>query len=277
MTLALLTYGHIQIATALLNRTQTFLSEPPWLTAPFELHPKSIFDQLLDVISLLPSFLQRFDHIVLQEQTMARRLQAQDLLANCINLQNQLDAWYSSVATSPQGEGAFWISSTDPSSIPFADTFGFRDGLTAISFIYYWTAQLLFYPVIERLYWTIFEPVVDGPFPQTMPILPGPLQINPARYARKEAREMAGNVCRSFDFALERTLQPDILAVPLFVVGRFFQHVGLGDDQAGEGDVFGDGRLELMWCEGFRGRLGIKGREMQGFAENKGWRDVGAW
>lgn len=270
-------YRHNAISAALLNRKPSFLAEPPWMTSPWELHPKSNFDRLLDTIVLLPGLLARADRIVPQDQTLARRLMAQDLLSNCIGIENQFNQWYDTVRIPGQAD-VMWIQAPEgtDAQIPFADTFAFSDGLTAVTFIYYWMAQLIFYPYVERLYWTIFEPVVDGPFPQTMPVLPGNLQINPLKYSLKEVRDLATNICRSLDFALANTAQPDLLAVPLFVVCQFFQHVGL-DHGAVDDEVFGDGRLELMWCDAFRGRVVAKGSEMQEVAQSKQWRDLAAF
>jgi len=209
---------------------------------------------------------------------------AQDLLNNCINLELQFDQWLAATSSSHGGNGdpsrpsdLFWIETTDSQMIPFADTFAFRDGLTAVSLIHYWTAQLLFCPCVESLYWTFFQPVVDGPFPQSVPALPPTLEdINMMRYGRKAIRELASNICRSLDFALARIVQPDLLVVPLFVVWQFYQHLGL-DHGGGEDEVFGDGRLELMWCDAFRQRLVAKGRDMQDVVQGKQWRDVASF
>ncbi len=260
-----------------MSHKPSFLAEQPWVTAPWELHPKTAFDRLLDIIVLLPGILGRADRIVPQEQTLARRLLAQDLLTNCVNIENQFDQWYAQTRA-PDQPDVLWIGDPDATGaqIPFADTFSFRDGLAAITFIYYWMAQLVLHPYIERLYWTIFEPVVDGPFPQTMPVLPGNLQINTLKYSLKEVRELASNICRSLDFALAHTVQPDMLVAPLFVVCQFYQRVGM-DHGAGEDEVFADGRLELMWCDAFRARLVAKGREIQDVVQGKQWRDLASF
>ncbi|KAK3356925.1 hypothetical protein B0T25DRAFT_141999 [Lasiosphaeria hispida] len=269
-------YRHNAICAALLNRKPSFLAEPAWTAGPWEFHQKSNFDHLLDTIALLPGTLARADRTFTQDQTLARRLMAQDLLSNCINIESLFDRWYGAATSMPD---VLWIEDPDgtDAQIPFADTFAFCDSLTAVAFIYYWMAQLLFYPCIERLYWTIFEPVVDGPFPQTMPVLPGNLQINPLKYSMKEVREIASNICRSLDFALIQTAQPDMLAVPLFVVCQFYQHVGLDMHGGGDDEVFGDGRLELIWCEAFRARLAAKGRDMQEVVQVKQWKDLASF
>ncbi|KAK3942429.1 hypothetical protein QBC46DRAFT_309455 [Diplogelasinospora grovesii] len=279
-------YRHNAISAALLNRKPTFLSSPEWLTSPFEHHPKSVFDRLFDIAVLLPSIFARADHILPQEQTLARRLMAQDLLTNCLNVERQFEQWYSSVLSSSQQnpgqpgsselEEVFWIEDSESGSgfMTFADTFAFRDGVTATMFIYYWTFLVTFYPVMERLYWTIFEPVVDGAIPQTMPVLPSHLQqINPLKYScGKTVREFAANICRSLDFALNSTVQPDMLVVPLFVVRQFYTRVpgmfpGITDD----------GRLELMWCEAFRQRLLTKGQDILDVVQSKKWVDLAGY
>ena len=71
-------------------------------------------------------------------------------------------------------------------------------------------------------------------------------------------------------------VQPDLLAMSLFVVWRFYQHVGL--DHGSDGDeVCDDGRLELMWCDVFRQRLVAKGRDIQEVVQGKQWRDMAAF
>ncbi|KAK0709087.1 hypothetical protein B0T26DRAFT_678555 [Lasiosphaeria miniovina] len=302
---------HFFICAALLNRTPIFLANPEWMATPWELHPKTFFDRLLDILVSLPAVLARSDRILSQEQTMGRRLMAQDLLINCLNIERQLDEWYTAATHQP---GAFWVqdpldaaaaaaaavaatggvggtaaSSSSPpppvivDNIPFCDMYGFRDGVTAIMFIYYWMALVLFYPCIERLYWAMFEPVVDGPMPQAMPVLPAHLQqVNPARYSAKEVRELAVHICRSLDFALSATVQPDMLVAPLFIARQFFEQAAA---VAAAGDlllhhdnlVLADNRLELMWCDGFRARLEAKGQDLLDVVQTRRWQDLASY
>ncbi|CAK7208097.1 hypothetical protein SEUCBS140593_000022 [Sporothrix eucalyptigena] len=301
------------IWAALIFRKNTFLSEPEWTSMPWEAHPKSGLDRLLDIAALLPVMLGRADNVAPHEPTMARRMMAQDVLANCIYVERVLEQWHASLqdmgmrggasvsgasamssatASVDGGVGGFrsggprarasshgrsgnwyWIADPEHTSvgaqIPFADTFAFRDTVTALMFIYYWSILVLLYPCIEGLHASIFQPVVDA-FPSPYPNLPSSLQIpggDPALYyGPKEVRELAGNVCRSLDFALATTVQPDLLAAPLFVVESFYRHINAAS---------GDGALELLWCEAFRNRLAAKGQYLAEVVQSRRWVDAG--
>ncbi|KAK3322457.1 hypothetical protein B0H66DRAFT_204818 [Apodospora peruviana] len=322
-------YRHNAICTALLNRTPTFLESHEWKTTPWELHPKTLFDQLFDIIVLLPSVLHRADRIHLAQQQnqpplLARRLMAQDLLQNCLNIERQFDEWYAAAthATNQHQSDLYWVeelddiimtpsttatttarSSASPGSThrpPFADTFAFPDALTAFMCIYSWTALVQLYLCVERLYWAALEPDAEGNMPpmlMNMTAVPGDttgagvaMQINLLQYSLK-VREMAANICRSLDFALANTVQPDMLAVPLFVVRQFYEHVGINRAAGGgaesviaemmgsvsEPEVISDGRLELVWCEGFRERLAQKGREIVEVVQGRRWVDLATY
>ena len=100
---------------------------------------------------------------------------------------------------------------------------------------------------------------------------------------------MVANICRSLDFALESTVQPDMLGCPLFVVRQFYETVGLetglnlnmglmgGDAGTGHEEVLSDGRLELVWCEGFGERLRGKGRDIAEVVGGRRWVDLGRY
>jgi hypothetical protein len=154
--------------------------------------------------------------------------------------------------------------------IPFADTFSFRDGTTAVMLIYYWTTLILFFPCVERLQIAVQERVMDAWGPQTYPNIPerSLMTNNPLRYGAKEVRELAANVCRSLDFALGATVQPDILTLPLFVVNEFYREIN---------DSSGDGQLELMWCDGFRMRLQDRGQIIAHVVQGRRWQELATY
>ncbi|KJR82369.1 uncharacterized protein SPSK_03074 [Sporothrix schenckii 1099-18] len=302
------------IWSALIFRQSTFLSDPEWTSAPWQAHPKSGLDRLLDIAALLPAVLSRADNVTAHQPTLGRRMMAQDVLANCLYVERVLEQWHASVQdlgmrggssvngastmsraptaldgsvdggfqnggtrTRASGHGAignwYWIADPEHTSvdaqIPFADTFAFRDTVTALMFIYYWATLVLLYPCVESLYEIIFQPVLDT-FPSPYPNLPSNLQIpngDPSvYYGPKEVRELAGNVCRGLDFALSTTLQPDLLSAPLFVVESFYHKMNA---------TSGDGALELLWCESFRSRLAGKGQYIADVIQNRRWVDVG--
>lgn len=205
---------------------------------------------------------------------------AQDLLGNCLSLERQLSAWHSATdpgsaadPTSPTASSVFWVPDSSAGSpswaqIPFADTtFAFPSALAAVTAVYYWTALVLLHPCIERLHQTIFQRVIDA-FPQAEPALPRHLRVDPAAYSPLKVRELAANVCRSLDFALGATAQPDLLVVPLYVVLEFYRGIC---------EATGDGQLEIMWCESFRARLAAKGSDIADVVGGRRWRDLAAW
>ncbi|KAL2021063.1 hypothetical protein VTK56DRAFT_7718 [Thermocarpiscus australiensis] len=284
-------YRHHVISAALLSRTPTFLAGPEWTTTPWELHPKSPFDRLLDIVVLLPAIFARADRILSQEPTMARRLMAQDLLNNCLDIESQLSAWYASLNPPPQqqppssssvsaAQPTFWPAHPPPPTTTTAERYTIPSQLsiptpvdasiplnsnppplhstttTTIALIYYQTALILFYPALWRLYWSVFDPppvVVDHPIitapnpttstTTTWPPRPHPSPpaavflpparlhaVDPARYSSQVVRQLAIGVCRAVEAVLDDRggcAQPDLLGVPLSVVGRVFGEVGL--------------------------------------------------
>ncbi|KAK4123595.1 hypothetical protein N657DRAFT_633843 [Parathielavia appendiculata] len=166
-------YRPSAIMTALLNRTPTYLSEPQWLTTPFEEHPKSPLDHLLDSLSALPALLGQADRVLSQQRTLARRLMAQDLLNNCLDLELDLGRWYSTTTQTLGGhQPLFWLA--DPSAAAAAapgevvtavfpaPLLSFRAARAALAMGYYWTALVVLYPTAWRLYFAaVLDPVVD--------------------------------------------------------------------------------------------------------------------
>ncbi|KAK3505233.1 hypothetical protein B0T13DRAFT_455724 [Neurospora crassa] len=362
------------ILTALLNRTPTFLESAEWTSTPWEKHPKSIIDQLFDIITLLPRNLWRADRVAEEVPTLARRQRAQDLLINCLNIERQLNAWSSSFSaertnavsrqtaaiitpssssTSMSEYGQFSPFQTTlptttatypylpPSSSPYFQShphsysqtqpsshshrrtlsnstsishsrctpsptpsasassprfqpyltssphshshkplqqrsrrtspsnlirpttpYGYSAGypftkppLTfptsqlALSYILYCTSQMQLYQTIERVYWSIFEPLGLTDLPtgnhlhssiplqmqqmQQIQQLPVDLIPDPARYGSKAVRGWAERACRSLEFALNNNINntggvdPELLAYPLCVIRAFYESLGV--------------------------------------------------
>lgn len=265
-------YRPAAIVTALLNRKPTFCGDPEWVTTPWERHPKAPLDRLLDILSQIPSLLQRVDHVLGLEPTMARRLLVQDVLENCLSVQAALEQWHASLhQSSYRSQSAYWISPDQSAAqIPFTDPLSFRDSLTSVTFLYYWAAQVLFYPCINLLNHTIFSPVVDS-YPQVFPDLPLHLHIDPEAYGSNKVREITTNVCRGLDAALANTAQPDLLAFPVYMAETFYGGLNVVAQQTGEG------AMELMWLVGFRTRMMNRGQNLAGAAMERAWRDLAGW
>ncbi|KAI8309587.1 Aspercryptin biosynthesis cluster-specific transcription regulator atnN [Colletotrichum sp. SAR11_59] len=259
-----------KIILALLHRKATFLSSFEWCTIPWEMHPKSIFDRLFDVIVHLPGIFARVDRTIPFAATLQRRLKAQELLSSCLQVEQQLEEWHT-FARSPTLEHpyAYWIEESDdqdaqqvPFANPFAENFAFKDGVTAVMFLYYWMTLLLLHRCIESLHHAIFQPVIED-FPNMYPDLPPHLQINLARYQQR--REFAARVCRALDFALNTTVQPDLLVAPLATALEFYRELNSSSR---------DGELEIMWCEGFKLRLASKGQDIANVLQSRQWADL---
>ncbi|ROW14390.1 hypothetical protein VPNG_03991 [Cytospora leucostoma] len=254
------------ITAAILNRQGIFCADPEWTTVPFELHHKCTFDRLLDLLARAPALLQRLDQLLIMDPTLARRLAAQDLLGNCLNLQSLLEQWLAA-AHNYAPKNIYWISAQEHGEIPFTEKFSFQSSLDSLSMLYYWSVQILMRPCIEMLIHTIFSPVLDT-YPQVYPDLPPQLNINPVNYGPRIVREYAANVCRGLDYALQTTTQPDMLAFPVQVVETYYGGLNI---------QVGDGALELMWLVDFRGRMAMRGRALACAVTGKGWTDLAAW
>ncbi|KAI2630619.1 hypothetical protein GGR54DRAFT_627788 [Hypoxylon sp. NC1633] len=257
-------YRPSAIWAALLNRQPTFLCSPEWTVVPWERHPRTPLDDLLDIVVLLPSIYARADRITSQDASATRRLKAKDLLDNCVNIERQFDIWYSMVhqRVNESGSPLYWVADVMSSSthMPFSDAFNFPSPLMGLVHVYYWTVLVSFHRCIYALLDAIFESESDGTSsPSMLSDLPPGIELQ--RYQPAQARLLAANVCRSLDFTLQTTGQPDLLTAPLWIVDEYYGGIGR----------FGDGDMERLWCAGFRGRLEAKGREMGLWLQEKKW------
>ncbi|KAK8063973.1 hypothetical protein PG996_008625 [Apiospora saccharicola] len=169
------------IMTSLLARTPCHLASPEWTTVPYERHPKSSLDALLDVIAFVPSLLHRADRVLplLPPAALGRRLKARDLLANCVNIEAQLARWSAGIEAAAAGNRdmplLYWIHGTlnlggggggggrgqmmmeghghgqRHAQIPFADTYDFASTVVGLGHVYYWTSLMLLYECMAAL------------------------------------------------------------------------------------------------------------------------------
>ncbi|KAI1144675.1 hypothetical protein F5Y05DRAFT_35290 [Hypoxylon sp. FL0543] len=257
-------YRPSAIWAALLNRQPTFLCSPEWTVVPWERHPRTPLDDLLDVVVLLPSIFSRADRITPLEEGPSRRMKARDLLSNCVNIERQFDIWYSMVHQRVDESGAplYWVTdgTTGGAHTPFRETFNFPSPLMGLIHVYFSAVLISFHQCVYGLLDAIFEPESgSSPGSSAPPELPPGLDLQ--KYQPAQTRVLAENVCRSLDFALQTTGQPDLLAAPLCVVSEFYNGIGR----------FGEGELERQWCASFRGRLESKCREVGSWLQEKKW------
>ncbi|KAK6452272.1 (R)-2-hydroxyglutarate---pyruvate transhydrogenase [Trichoderma asperellum] len=258
-------YRPVVMSVALLSRHDTFLRMPEWTTIPWEQHPKSPLDELFDIVLQLPALLEQMDRIVHLQATLARRTQAQELLHHCLIVEAQFRHWLQGAYRGAEENSfPYWAEElrSPGGAIPFANAYAFNNGLTGLMFVYYWMAMIPFHQCIETIHMAIFEPVVDA-YPQVWPELPSSLQIDPAHY--QDGRELAANICRGLDSALESTVQPDMLLGPMTVAMSFYRDINVTSQ---------DGVLEILWLDGFKKRLWAKAQAVTSVLQAHTWSEV---
>jgi hypothetical protein len=253
-----------QLGSSLLSRKGTFLAETEWLTLPWDTHPKTPFDQLLDLIAFVPALLQQVDAVSIQVATESRREEALLLLQNCKALESRFDQWLSSAhggGTTNQQQ-CYWEKETANAmeAAPFSNLLIFRNGTTAFMFLYFWMSQIPFHRCIEHLYTIIFEPVIDI-FPPTWPTLPPHLELNDLSHYQ-QTHGFAASICRGLDSALGYAAQPELLLAPMTSAWNLFRDHNTNAH---------DGILEIFWLEAFRARLEDKGQYLTSMLERSSW------
>ncbi|CAG1959928.1 unnamed protein product [Fusarium graminearum] len=250
---------------ALLNRQDTFISSQDWRTIPWQSHPKSLLDSLLDYVLFLPAILAQVDRITPVEATLSRRYHAQQLLRNCLSLEKQFNAWFQVATRSSYGYPmAYWVDEfSNPSGLlPFSNLYTFKDGNTGLAFLYYWMTQIIFHRCIENLHRIIYQPAIDA-YPDMWPNLPYDLQVDITQY--KHGCLFAADICRGLDSVLHETDQPDMLILPMKVAMDFYKDIHATSQ---------DGLMEIMWIENFRSRLAEKGQHVAGVLQSQKWSEV---
>ncbi|KAI0883570.1 uncharacterized protein GGS22DRAFT_33027 [Annulohypoxylon maeteangense] len=250
------------IWAALLNRQPTFLCSPEWTVVPWERHPRTPLDDLLDIVVLLPSIFSRADRITPLEVSDSRRLKAKDLLISCVNIERQFDIWYSMVhqRVDDSGSPLYWVTdaTTSGAQAPFLDAFSFPSPLIGLVHVCYWAVLISFHQCMCALIDAIFQSGSGELSGSSMACTVG---IDPRKYQPGQTRMIAANLCRSLDFTLQTTGQPDLLAAPFLIVSDFYNRIGR----------YGEGDIERQWCAGFKRRLDARSREVSSWFEEKKW------
>ena len=250
----------VQLSVALMKREETFLASPGWMSIPWEQHEKTRLDRLFDIISHIPPILARTEMALSQPVTQVRQHRVQELLANCLHIEHQLDEWYNT-ASMVNNVPSLWEEQDMEMQIPFLSRFTFIDDISSIMFIYYWMALLRFHRCIESLRVSLYHLSYQNMYGQGIP--PPNLALDEYKY--QQGRELAGKICRSLDFALRGTLQPDLLVAPWTVAREYYREMS---------DTTGDGMLEVFWCDSFREKLVEKGQYLSQLVQGKKWTEV---
>ena len=260
-----LVLSEIKTGFALLRRQDTFVSSNDWKTIPWQRHPKSLLDSLLDHALFLPAIFAQVDHIMPLDATLSRRHHAQQLLRNCLTLERHFNAWFQ-MANRPSYECpmAYWADEiiSPGGLIPFSNLYTFKDGNTGLAFLYYWMTKILFHQCIETLHRIIYQPVVDV-YPGTWVDLPYDLQIDITLY--QQGRLFAADICRGLDSVLHEIAQPDMLIMPMKVAMDLYRDIHTTSQ---------DGLMEIMWIDNFRSRLAEKGQHVAGVLQSQKWSEV---
>ncbi|KAI1421431.1 hypothetical protein F5Y12DRAFT_708685 [Xylaria sp. FL1777] len=252
-------YRPSAVWASLLNRQPNFLCNPEWTVVPWEHYPRTSLDDLLDVVVLLPSIYSRADDITLVEADSDRRLKARELLDNCVNIEAQFDIWLSVVRQTTRSP----YSVSDRSGyVPFNEPLSFTSPLLCLVHVYYWAVLIGFHQCIYALLEVIDKAENKGSIPGMGADLPPAL--DPRKYQPAETRKLAALVCRSLDFALQTTSQPDLLVAPTWIVKDFYSRM----------NAVGLCELESLWVDEFVERQELRIGEMGAWLEDKRWTGI---
>ncbi|KAI1816229.1 hypothetical protein GGS20DRAFT_595597 [Poronia punctata] len=247
-------YRPSAVWAALLNRQPTYLCNPEWTVVPYEQHPRTCFDELLDIVVLLPSIYSRADAIIAQPgHSLDRQSLARELLEHCASVEAQFDIWFSLRTRS--SSAPYWRSgpTENVQYIPFNEPLSFASPLLCLAHLYYWAVLTSFHQCV----YVLLKIHLDSP--DVAPISNS--NLDPRKYHPSETRKLAALVCRSLDFALQTTTQPDLLLAPVWIVSEFYN------------DMMTHGlcELESLWVEDYRQRWEIRSQEMSTWLEGKQW------
>lgn len=199
----------------------------------------------------------------MQQATTDRRYKAQGLLQRCLLLEAQFHQWQQdSITPRP-----YW---SEPSlsigaSIPFENSFIFKDELSALTMLYFWMSQLLFHRCLEALYDTMCQPAFDG-YRQEWTDSPIGLQMDITRF--QDGRILADNICRALDSALTLTAQPDMLVAPMTVALDYYHLLNATSQTA---------TLETLWLDAFKSRLMAKGQHVANVLQGQRWINLASY
>lgn len=206
---------HCRITTAIRAATAqktTFLSRPEWMTIPWLKYPKTLQDQLIDIMVFVPTVLEAYNYIEKSREPQAEhiRRRTKGLLVRCQQLSKELEQWYEKMCTSANLE-PLWhsVPSTDQ-SYPFEHYTFFDDHTLAYTIVLYWTNCLIILGIQRQLEESLGEiPFFEG--------TQSPLKVN--------ARTYAFNIAQALPYFLRPemgALGPNMILFPVGMVIAYF-------------------------------------------------------
>lgn len=144
-------------------RQHTFLSDPAWQEVPWQNHPKTLYDQLYDVLLLAPALLRQGDMLAHMDGQSQLQL-ARDMISKCWKLDQVLDTLYDKLDKNHEGP-LYWpqlacderlnTQSEDGRLFPVA--FHFPNLSLANTVLLYWSLQAMLWDGMCQLYRVMHE------------------------------------------------------------------------------------------------------------------------
>ncbi|WPH01397.1 Hypothetical protein R9X50_00424200 [Acrodontium crateriforme] len=200
--LAFRTHG---ILRALELRQPSFLAEAAWSTIPWQIHPKSTYDRLLDILVAGPAIFAKADRM--NEGPPNEILgNALALLEQCYMLHLKLESVHTEIQASPFASLCWEIpvsrvSSSDDPDVDdenlFESVFAFQTIEIARDLAFYWSIAALLWSGVADLF-SALESAGCGALLENGSA-PGGIAFLAVQY---RWHEMTRNVLRSFDFCM---------------------------------------------------------------------------
>jgi hypothetical protein len=136
-------------------RKKTFLSEPDWMTIPFQETRKTPFHQMLDILLSSPELMDRAE-LIKRERVLERRLElCLGMADTCWNIERKMQRLYSNLEAVATGQ-LYWPSVSSYSALddqyPFSTKLEFVDRGIGLTLTLYWAALTVLWSGMCELY-----------------------------------------------------------------------------------------------------------------------------
>ncbi|KAL8948443.1 MAG: hypothetical protein Q9222_005377 [Ikaeria aurantiellina] len=145
-----------QIITAIITRTPNFFTTDRWKTLPFENEPKDPSDELLDVMTALPSLFAEYDLLVMYPNVDRAQHRLTQLFGQCRQTNQALRQWYTSLnARLPKPLPSAIRLPADVANDPEHDrffSFEVCDHALAAAVTMYWAGCSVLHSLIHKIF-----------------------------------------------------------------------------------------------------------------------------